>query len=293
MMSAPIAPEPEKPTAANLRRPLLRWHGGKWRIAPWIIAHLPQHRTYVEPFGGAASVLLRKPRSYCEVYNDLDGGVVALFRLLRSDRAGELVRAVERTPFARDEFELAWLVSDDPVEQARRLIVRSFMSHPTDGCTRARRTGFRCAGDRCGTHPAGQWAGYPRVLVAVAQRLQGVVIEHRDAMAVCRRYDAPRTLHYLDPPYLPETRSLLGHGEYRHEMTAGDHAALLDAALQLRGAVVISGYPSRLYDDALAGWRREQRASLADRALPRTEVLWISPRTAAGLGGQLWLEEAA
>src|SRR5688500_1471666 len=111
----------------SARRPVLRWHGGKWRLAPWIIGHFPQHRIYVEPFGGAASVLLRKPRSYAEIYNELDGEVVNLFRVLRSADAHELVRRLELTPFARDEFVGAHDDTDDPIEAARQLVVRSFM----------------------------------------------------------------------------------------------------------------------------------------------------------------------
>ena len=84
-------------------RPLLRYHGGKWLLAPWIISHFPAHRVYVEPFGGAASVLIRKERSYAEVYNDLDSEVVNLFRVLRA-QPDDLVHAIELTPFARDEF---------------------------------------------------------------------------------------------------------------------------------------------------------------------------------------------
>ena len=61
----------------------LRYHGGKYRLAPWIIDFFPAHECYVEPFGGAAGVLLQKPRSYAEVYNDLDGQVVNFFRVIR------------------------------------------------------------------------------------------------------------------------------------------------------------------------------------------------------------------
>lgn len=93
-------------------RPILRWHGGKWKLAPWIIQNMPAHRTYVEPFGGAASVLLRKPRSYAEVYNDLDGDLVNLFRVTR-DRGEELIRALELTPFAKDEFLGAYEVAPE------------------------------------------------------------------------------------------------------------------------------------------------------------------------------------
>jgi DNA adenine methylase len=79
------------------RRPVLRYHGGKWMLAPWIISHFPTHRIYVEPLGGSASVLLRKPRSYAEVYGDLDGEIVNVFLMAR-ERPDELRRALELTP---------------------------------------------------------------------------------------------------------------------------------------------------------------------------------------------------
>src|SRR3954470_24963100 len=103
-----------------LIRPALRYHGGKWKIAPWIISHFPPHRIYVEPFGGAASVLLRKHRAYAEVYNDLDDWAVNLFRLLGDEQSAErLRRLLELTPFARTEFECGRELgeaSGDPIE---------------------------------------------------------------------------------------------------------------------------------------------------------------------------------
>ncbi|MFG8489773.1 DNA adenine methylase, partial [Pseudomonas aeruginosa] len=101
----------------GVRRPILRYHGGKWKLAPWIIQHLAPHHTYVEPFGGAASVLLRKARSYAEIYNDLDGDVVNLFRVAR-DHGEELRQALALTPFAREEFEASYVETTDPLERA-------------------------------------------------------------------------------------------------------------------------------------------------------------------------------
>lgn len=263
---------------------------GKWRLAPWIIAHFPPHRIYTEPFGGAASVLLRKPRSYAEIYNDLDGDVVNLFRVLRSNRAGELVRFLELTPFGRMEFEVSYEASDDPVEEARRLIVRSFMGFGSNGFNRATRTGFRSVSNRSGTTPAHDWTNYSAALRAIVERLQGVVIERRDAMDVARQHDQPEALHYFDPPYMPATRSAKSRktGEryhaYAHELTEADHSEFLAAVVELRGAVVISGYPTQIYDDALQGWRRVSCAAFADGALKRTEVLWLNPAASRNSG---------
>jgi DNA adenine methylase len=268
--------------ATKVTRPALRYHGGKWRLANWIVSHFPAHRTYVEPFGGAASVLLRKPRSYAEVYNDLDSDVVGLFRVLRSARAGELIHALRMTPFAREEFEGAYEPSDDPVERARRLVIRSFMGFGSDGFNRAVRTGFRANVRRSGSTPAADWTSTPDALQSVADRFSGVVIENRPALEVLRHHDAPDTMHYVDPPYLPTTRSQKSrcsgarYHAYVHEMDAAGHAEMLNVLNGLSGAVVVSGYPSPLYDEALAEWRRVECAAMADGARPRVEVLWLN-----------------
>lgn len=286
----------------NPSRPVVRWHGGKWREAPWIIGHLPIHRTYVEPFGGGASVLLRKPRSYAEVYNDLDREIVNLFSVLREpELSRRLVELLWLTPFSRDEFRLAYEDVQDPVEQSRRMVVRSFMgfgsnAHASDARGH-RSTGFRSNTTRSGTTPARDWMNYPDALRQVVARLRGVVVENRDAREVMSRHDGADTVHYVDPPYMhalraPSNKHDLKFRMYRHEMTDSDHGELLAFLQTLKGAVVLSGYASPLYDEALRLWRRETRATHADGARDRVEVLWLNPLAAERLGGRLPLEAA-
>lgn len=276
-------------------RPVLRWHGGKWRLAPWILQFLPPHRCYVEPYGGAASVLLRKRRAPAEIYNDLDGEVVNLFRVLRSPAAPKLIEAIALTPFAREEFVEASVASDDPLERARRLVVRSFMGFGSNAANITVRTGFRANSNRRGATPAQDWASLPPSLAAIASRIAGVAIERRPALDVMRQHDARSTLHYVDPPYVHSTRTsrLSGRNDYHgyaHEMVDGDHAELLSALGDLQGMVVLSGYANPLYDAALRGWRREIRTAFADGARPRTEVLWINAAADRALEGRLPLD---
>ena len=253
-----------------VKRPVLRYHGGKWLLGKWIIGHFPKHRCYVEPFGGAASVLMQKDRSYAEVYNDLDGELVSLFKVIR-EQGNELRESLRLTPFSRLDFVESYKPSGDPLEQARRTIVRSFLGFGSNAHNK--KTGFRANSNRSGTTPARDWRNYPDALPWMIDRLRGVVIENRDAVEVMQAHDTKNTLHYVDPPYVASTRDR--GGDYRHEMTDDDHRRLAADLEKMAGMVIVSGYPCVLYDELFGHWHRVEREALADGAKKRTEVLWM------------------
>lgn len=259
-----------------MSRPILRYYGGKWLIGKWVASHFPQHRIYVEPFGGAASVLLQKPRSYAEVYNDIDSEVVNVFFVLRS-KGEELKRSLELTPFARDEHTSAYEPTEDPVERARRTIVKTFLGFGSDSIWR--KSGFRSNCSRSGTTPATDWKNFPSSLLESIDRLRGVVIENRPALKVIETYDGPDTLFYIDPPYLQETR--VGGERYRNEMTKDEHKELLKVLVKVKGKVVVSGYESDLYNQKFKGWQKDKKNVLAQYSNKaknpgRIEVLWMN-----------------
>lgn len=260
-----------------ITRPVMRYPGGKYTLAKWVISHFPAHETYVELFGGAASVLLRKPRSIGEVYNDLDGDVVNVFRILRNhEQAAELARLLVLTPYANEEYRLAYEPCDDPIERARRMIFRSFAGHGSDSVTRSH-AGFRGYRNKeSGATVAQEWANFPREIAIFTERLQGVCIEQREALKLIPVFDRTDTLFYADPPYLQSTRSF-SSVKYRCEMTDTDHIELADALHQVLGMVIVSSYPSELYDRLYAGWRCVQKNYRAQSAKKTTECLWLSP----------------
>lgn len=263
-----------------ITRPVLRYHGGKWRLADWVVGHLPPHHCYVEPFGGAASVLLVKPRSAVEVYNDLDESVVGLFRVLRDPaKAEQLRRAVELTPYSRAEFVAAWQPSDDPVEEARRLIVRT--AQAIGAKRRQSRNGWR-AGPTHHT-PTSMWRGWPAGIPGYVERLREVLIEQQPATDVIRQFDSPGTLFYVDPPYVLGTRAWDHRRIYSHELVDDEHVALLQQLKEVRGMVLLSGYRSQLYDELLGDWLRVDIHARAQANRPRIESLWISPAAVAAM----------
>lgn len=249
---------------------IMKYPGSKWRIADWIISHFPEHHSYLEPFFGSGGVFFNKPRSDIETINDLDGDVVNLFKWVRDDPE-RLAHEIYFTPYSREVYESAF--SEEPknsLEKAVQFYTRLNMGY-----------GFRTYGNKVGwkvdvqgrerAYAAADWCKLPEKIMEATERLRGVQIEHCEALDLIRRYNSKNVLIYCDPPYVLSIR----HGkQYREEMTDGDHLELLKALRQHRGAAIISGYASPMYDSVLAGWYREEYENRARDGSRRMEVIW-------------------
>ncbi len=269
--------------SATLVTPPVTWHGGKARMAPLIIAQFPPHRTYVELFGGSGAVLLAKERSLVEVYNEIDGDLVNLFLVLRHRTAFDYLSLnLGLTLYSRAEFDLAAESATDPVEAARRFIVRQLQSHGGHGD----HWSFSRVDSRAGVaSTAARWLRGLEALPDVHERLQGVQVERGDWRAAVERYDAGDTLFYADPPYVPETRI---RGGYEHELSEDAHGELAEVLQRVKGMVVLSGYSHAVYAPLeAAGWSRLDCEVLAHSSTTRTrrvECLWINPAAMAAKG---------
>lgn len=259
-------------------KPPFPYYGAKGRMAARIIDLIPRHRVYVEPFAGSAAVLFAKPPAPVEVINDLDRNVVTFFRVLR-DREDELLRALRLTPYARDEFAAADLTEDvDDLERARRFFIRTTQGHNAAGS--GGRAGWS-NGIRAKHTDATATTNLVDRLYQVADRLRTVVVDNRDALEVIAAHDAPDTVFYLDPPYLSGTRQC--GRDYAHEADGEEFHRSLSAALaSAAGTVLLSGYPSPLYEELYGEWDRLEvsvhRAATNSRGrtdVPRgVEVVW-------------------
>ena len=253
-----------------MRRGLLRYFGGKWVLSPWIIGHFPAHRCYTDAFGGGGSVLMRKPRAQEEVYNDLDDEIVNVFRVLRDQGDEACAGASRSTVYARAEWKLAQeLPWADNVERARRTVARAMMGLGSNVICQMN-TGFRTADRNGGSHPASDWRTLPDAMPEFIERFRGVCIENRDALYVIDHYDTPQTLHYVDPPYVHSSRRWKAARGYKHEMAYERHRVLAEVLNRVAGMVLLSGYPSTLYDEVYAGWERHEHKGTTEKGLAST-----------------------
>lgn len=273
----------------GVTHPPMRYHGGKWRIAPWIIQFFPEHRIYCEPFGGGASVLLQKPPAEMEVYNDLDQTVVNLFRVLRDPEKAERLRVMlELTCHSRDEFFYAMdeLRHEDDVTRAWAVIVRARQSigaKPT-----IEPGGFRTCTPKSKGSYGRTWREFTEGFGEIIDRFRGVVVENLPAEKLIPLQDSPETLFYVDPPYVMDTRSLKHRKVYANEMTDEEHLSLIELLKGVRGFVVLSGYDCELYRSALDGWARYEIGARAQKNMERVEVVWLNEACRAKFQGSLF-----
>ena len=254
-------------------KPPFTYYGGKLSVAEQIVAVLPDHRHYVEPFAGSLAVLLAKTPVPMETVNDLDGRLMTFWRILR-DRPDELIRLCALTPHSRVEQKSAYATADTDLETARRVWVL---------LTQGRTGTLRPTGWRHYVNPRGSSSsmpdyldGYVDRLATAARRLHAVSLESRPALDVIAAYGAqPEVLLYCDPPYLGQTRN---GRNYLVEMSHEDeHRELADALRAARAAVVLSGYDSPLYAELYDGWHRHEIATGTGQGGTwegRVEVLW-------------------
>lgn len=265
-----------------MKSPVMRYLGGKFRNTEWVQSFFPEHEIYVEPFGGAASVLMTKPVSNREVYNDIDGDISNVFQVLR-DHPNELKRLIELTPYSRDEWLASYDSTADKIESARRTIFRSFSSFGSGGATKGT-SGFRSYSGLNSSYPPKKWNEYPGYVQDFSSRLKNVIIDNKNALDVIEDHDSEDTLFYLDPPYVCDTRVMsTGTKYYRHEMTNKQHKHLIELVKSLKGYVVLSGYDHKIYNSLIDhGWEKHQKNSRAQAfrgTALRTESIWINPKT--------------
>jgi DNA adenine methylase len=277
----------EESSMTETLTPPLKWHGGKSYLASKIIALMPPHLHYVEPFFGGGSVMLAKdPEGVSEVANDLNRELSNFWNVLRSPTEfGMLHRFLEATPFSEE----MWRGCEDqgagtPIDRAFRFFVRcrQSLAGRMDSFAPLSRTRVR----RGMNEQASAWINAVDGLPAVHARLRRVVVLNRKAVDVIRQQDGEQTLFYLDPPYLHETRA--STGEYAHEMTADDHGELLTVLASIKGKFLLSGYDSELYRtvETLRGWQRRvfdlpNNSAGGETKRRMQEIVWMNYEPAA------------
>ncbi len=248
---------------------ILKYPGGKWRISEWIISHFPEHKVYLEPYFGSGAVFFKKEPCYVETINDINGDIVNLFRICR-DYPEELAKLINLTPFSRDEFAACYERSGDPIEQARRTLVRY---HQSFGTCNSSKNSWRNVQQYGGPRTATMWNNLPGIIVEVCSRLKDAQIENTDALTLINRYNDEKTLIYCDPPYLQSIRK---RNMYKHEMSDMDHLELVTALKNSSSQIILSGYENDLYDCYLRDWNKDSIKTTAQMGKKRTETIWMN-----------------
>lgn len=266
----------DRTAGREARRPLAitRYPGGKWYLINWITDHLPKATRFVEGFAGTATILLNRLRAEEEILIEKNPDQATLLRVVR-DQPQELIERLQplrwdRLTFMDARFLLEAGAYDTDLERAALVYTVRKQSFGGIGGS------FAYVIER---NPQRQWDRGLRRLLRVSERLHGVEVINANALDVLKRFDAPDTLFYLDPPYVLSSRSPATlYGQY--EMSDDDHRSLCVLIRRLEGKVVLSGYANPIYDELLGDWRTVKCDAYAyarpggGPRVKKVEVLW-------------------
>lgn len=234
----------------KVRSPLI-WFGGKGKVAQLIINYMPPHRSYIEPFGGAAHVIAQKPRAPHEVYNDIDGDLVNFIMIAR-DQPEKLCRACETLPYSRELYE-RWKsepMPSDPFDRAVRFFYLNRSGIAKGNGPGTYKTGWRHS-TQFTQNPAVGYQSACKLISSFSERMKGVMIEHDDFRRVIEKYDSTDTLFYVDPPYIGREKYYAGG------FTEKDHRELAEILNNIKGKAIVSYYDDPLLTELYPNWRRE------------------------------------
>jgi DNA adenine methylase len=206
----------------------LSYLGGKNRIARQIIALIPEHTTYIEPFCGGAQVFFHKEPSRVEVLNDLDEEIFNFLRVCQLHHQ-ELVRYLQFCTASRKWFELFQKQDPRTLSDVQRAARFFYLQKNCFGGL-IRRQNFKIGiedGSNFNPHRI------PMVLHLAHERLLNVQLECLPYQEVLRKYDREFTFFYLDPPYF-------GLPYYKFNFTEKDYAELAGTLKRLKGKFLLS-----------------------------------------------------
>lgn len=211
----------------DLKSPIPYFGGKRW-LAERIVALIPPHVTYVEPFAGGAQVLFRKLPSKVEVLNDLDGELINFYRVAQA-HAEELSRYASHMVPSRSWFKQLLAADTAQLTDVQRAARYLYIQRLAFGAkVRGQSIALGIA-----AKPRFDPRAIPAILAQAADRLEHVQLENLPYTKLFERYDRPTTFFYIDPPFF-STRF------YKHNFEVADFVTLARLLLNLQGKFIMS-----------------------------------------------------
>lgn len=238
----PIYEKHELPKGARAGKRIIPYYGGKEKIAEIILALIPEHKKYVEPFFGSGAVFFAKPPSREEYITDLQDWLIDFYQQYKSNYDALMAR-IHEYPSSRSVFEKAREILRNTQEHSKLDIAWATWYGITHGYG-SNPQSFN------GTDTAGRRKGYQRNAVHMMGRLDNVIIESRDALQTILLTDRSDSFFYIDPPYIGTNM-----GFYKG-YTTENYQELLSVLASVQGKFILSGYDNQYLAMAIEqnGW---------------------------------------